>query len=122
MLFQFLFLQPRTQSRLRSHARTLPLLRYDNALTFEFQIRTLDGDHAYLQIHRKLADGRDSLALGPIADRNPLLDLLHDLEIDGPFVGLRDDEGAAHVSMLSIPSIDRASQAIFAPGVTSAIQ
>ena len=44
------------------------------------------------------------LAFGPVSDSDPLLDLLHDLEVDGPLVGLRDDEPTVHVGILSIYS------------------
>jgi hypothetical protein len=58
------------------------VLRHDYSLTFKFEIRPFDGDDADLQVHRKLMDGRDGSAFGPVAHRNSLLDLLDDLKVD----------------------------------------
>ncbi len=82
--------------------RPLPLLGHDNAFPFEFQISPLDSDHADLKVHRKLAYRRNRLTFAPVSDGNPLLDLLHDLEIHGALIGLRYGEGTVHVYILSI--------------------
>jgi hypothetical protein len=77
-------------------------VRDDHAFPFQFQIGSLDRDDAHLKIGRKLADGGDRLSFRPVPESDPLLDLVHDLEIHGPLVGLRDGESTAHLNILSI--------------------
>src|SRR6185312_17411956 len=76
----------------------------DHALPLQLQIRPLDRDHADAERHGKLADRRDLLSPRPIAHGHPLLDLLHDLEVHGPAVGLGEDEITVHTHILSIHS------------------
>ena len=92
--------------------RALALLRHDDALSFQFQIGPLDRDDADLKIHGELANGGNRLAFGPIADSDSLLDLLHDLEVHRALVGLRDREGAVHMSVYSVYTDARTGQAI----------
>src|SRR5688500_4494461 len=97
MLLQLLFLQPEPQAWVRGHARALPLLGYDHAFTFEFEIRPLDCDDADLEVYGKLADRRYGLAFRPVSDSNAALDLLHDLQVDRTLVGLGDQKTTTHV-------------------------
>ena len=104
MLLQFFLVQPQSQAGSWRHARSLPLLRDDHTFTFEFKICPLDRDHADLKIDGKLADRRNRLAFRPVPDRDSPLDLLHDLEVDRPLVGLGDEDTGIHVCILSILS------------------
>src|ERR1700689_5394901 len=102
MLFQFLLTQSSAQARDRRYVRALAMLGDDDAFSFQFVIGTLDGDDAYLKVDGKLADGGYRLAFRPITDHNPLLDLLHDLEIHGALIRLRKCKGSEHLCICSI--------------------
>ena len=69
----------------------------DHAFALELEIRALDGDHADLHRRRKRPDRRDLLPGRPVAHGDATPDLLHDLEIHGPPVGVGDDELTVHV-------------------------
>src|SRR5690606_1984370 len=72
--------------------RALPLPRDDHAITLELEVRTLHGDHRYAQLRRQLPDGGERVTRWPVAQRDALLDLLYDLQVNRPGIGLRDDE------------------------------
>src|SRR5271155_1286299 len=102
MLFQLLLAQASAQALGRCYVRTLAMVSDDDAFTLQFVIGTLDGDDAYLKVDGKLPDGRDRLTFRPVADDNPLLDLLHDLQVHGALIRLRKCEGSGHLCIYSI--------------------
>src|ERR1700677_1346371 len=102
MLFQFLLTQASAQARDRRYVRALAMLGDDDAFSFQFVIGTLDGDDAYLKVDGKLADGGYRLTFRPVTDHNALLDLLHDLEIHGALIRLRQCKGSEHLCIDSI--------------------
>ncbi len=54
--FQFADLDARLQIGTVGHYRTLSLPSRDDAVSFQFQVRALDGDDADLQLGRQLAN------------------------------------------------------------------
>lgn len=80
------------------------MLGDDNALAFQFVVGALNRDDTHLEINGKLPDRRDRLPFRPVTHGNPLLDLLHDLEIHRALVGLREGERSVHLYILSILS------------------
>src|ERR1700761_6850922 len=78
------------------------MLGDDHPFALQFVIGTLDGDDAYLQGNSKLADRRDRLTFRPVTNHNPLLDLLHDLEVHGALIRLRKCKGSVHLYIDSI--------------------
>ena len=77
--------------------RALAVLRHDDALALELEIGALDGDHADAEGDGELADRRDLLPGGQSPIGDALLDLLHDLQVHRPSIGLRNDEPVTHI-------------------------
>src|SRR5579862_950691 len=78
------------------------MLGYDDAFTFELQVGAFHRDHAHLQLHSKRAYRGNTFPWLPLPNCHLLPDLLHDLEIHRPAIGLRNDDRAAHLYILSI--------------------
>jgi hypothetical protein len=74
----------------------------DHPFALQFQVCPLDRDHTDAKRGGKLAYGGDFLPLGPLPNRYPLLDLLHDLQIHGATIRLRNEQITVHVYILSI--------------------
>ena len=102
MLAEFLLADLRAEVGVFGYVGAAAVVRDDDAFALQFEVGALYGDDAYFQIHCELADGGNGLALSPVAERYFLFDLFHDLDVHRPLVGLRDEEDAAHVYILSI--------------------
>ena len=84
-----LFVEARGQIGVRRcDDRAFALLGEDDALALQFEIGALDGDDADAEGDSQLADGGNFVSGRPLANRDALADLLHDLEIHGAAVGL----------------------------------
>src|SRR4051812_38770432 len=78
------------------------MMSLDYALGLEFLVRTFDCDHADVERGCQTANRRQFPARLPIADGDPLTDLLHDLGIHGPRISLRDVEATVHIYIHSL--------------------
>ena len=102
MLIEFSLTQFEAQIRAGSDYRAPTVVSHNDSFVFQFEIGALHGDDADLQINGELADGWERLAFLPVANGNASLDLLHDLQIHGPLVGLGDKKATVHVYIHSI--------------------
>ena len=66
-------------------------------LALELEIGALDGDHADLQRRGEAPESTASRRPAASPRRDSVPDLLHDLEIHRPAVGLGDDQLTVHV-------------------------
>src|SRR5579862_365037 len=85
------------------------MLGDDDAFALKLEIRALDGDDADTQVNGELANRWNFDSTRPFTDSDSLFNLLHDLQIHGTRVRLRDDEVTVHVSILSIYSYEKVS-------------
>ena len=89
--------QLRAEIHVLRHERALALPRHDHARALELEVGALHGDHAHLRRDRERPDRRDLLPGLPVADRDPMPDLLHDLEVHRAPVGVGDGEITVHI-------------------------
>ena len=73
----------------------------DHPFTLQLQICALDRNDTHANCRRQLPYGWEGMARRPIADRNALTDVPHDLEIHRPLVALRDHEHIGTVDTLA---------------------
>ncbi len=104
MLVELLLLQARAEVGVLGHERAPALALDDDAGMLELEVGALDGDHRNPKIDRKCPNRRDFLARLPVADRDAMPDLLHDLEVHGAPVGLRYCEHSVHIDIHSVPN------------------
>src|SRR5262245_35009512 len=76
--------------------RALAVPRDDDAFAFELEIRALDGNHAHADLDGELADRRNLVPRRPVAQGDAVTDLLFDLQVHRPRIGLGDLKATVH--------------------------
>ena len=107
VLVEFLLLERIPQLDVLGYKRAPPLPRLDHAFVLEFQVGALDGDDADLDGRGQCADGGNLLPGLELTHGDPVADLLLDLQVQRPGVGLRDHQWTVYVCMHGIHSMHR---------------
>ena len=90
MSLEFVDLDARLQIGAIGHDRTLSLPGRNHSVAFEFEVRALDCDDADLQLGRELPNRGQLCPRRQISHSHPPLNLLDDLQIQRPWIGLRN--------------------------------
>ena len=115
MLGQILAPEPGAHLRVGGDGRAFPVLRHDDPLAFELEVGALDRDDADAQRDGQLANRGDLLPASPVSGGDSLVDLLHDLEVHRPSIGLGNNQVGMHhrytvyINILSIYSQGQSS-------------
>ena len=84
------------------HERALAVASDDDAFAFQLEIGALHRDHAHAHAGGQRADRGHFLARLPVAHGHAVPDLLLDLQIHRPGIGLGDGEGTVHIAIHSV--------------------
>ena len=98
LLFPEVLLEPDVLGDERSPA----LAGREDPCVLELEVGALDGDHADPRGRGEGTDRRDLLPRPPVADRDEPADLLDDLLVHRPRIGVRDGERCVHINIHTI--------------------